>query len=95
MLGINKAKYLADYRIHLFFNNKKEGVADLKETIFGDDRQIFSDLKQKSLFADFIVEHNTVVWSNELDLAPEYLFYLSFMDDDEFQEQFKQWGYIG
>jgi len=38
MLGMNKEKYLEDYKICLFFNNKKEGVADLKETIFADGR---------------------------------------------------------
>ncbi|MDQ7016420.1 MAG: DUF2442 domain-containing protein [Gammaproteobacteria bacterium] len=94
MLAVNKAEYVGGYKIHLFFNNEKDGVADLEKVVFNDRREIFSELKEKSNFVDFKIDHDTVVWSNELDLAPEYLFYLSFIDDESLQGQFKRWGYV-
>lgn len=94
MLAVNEAKYSGDYCISLTFNNGRKGVANLKETIFHDKRPVFSKLKDESSFKDFKVEHSTVVWFNELDLASEYLFYLAFKDDPDLQGQFKQWGYL-
>ena len=94
MLVINKAQYAGGYNIHLVFNNGKEGVANLEKTILEDKRPIFSILKDESAFKNFTVEHSTVIWSDELDLAPEYLFYLAFKGEKEFQGQFKLWGYV-
>jgi len=94
MLAVNKAKYAGGYKIHLVFNNGKEGVANIEETILNDKRPVFSILKKESNFKSFKVEHSTIVWSDELDLAPEYLFYLTFKEDNDFQDQFRQWGYI-
>ncbi len=94
MLEINKAEYAGDYNIKLVFNNGRTGTAHLKEDIFNDKRPIFSKLKELSNFKKFKIAHNTVVWSDELDLASEYLFYLSFRNDPDLQQQFKEWGYI-
>ncbi len=94
MLSVQKAEYAGDYKIHLIFNNGMEGTADLQITVLSDSRPIFSKLKDQRDFQDFRIQHNTVIWSKELDLAPEYLFYLAFQNDSEFQEQFRQWGYI-
>ena len=94
MLGIHEAKYIGNYNLFLVFNNGKEGTANLERTIFADTRAIFSQLKDESIFKNFKVDHNTVIWPNELDMAPEYLFYLAFKEDTAFHDQFKQWGYI-
>ncbi len=66
----------------------------MKEDVFNDKRPIFSELKELSNFKNFKVEYSTVVWSDKLDLASEYLFYLSFKHDPDLQKQFKEWGYI-
>jgi len=94
MLCVNEAKYAGGYNIHLLFNNGKEGTANLEKTIFNDKRPIFSKLKNESNFTNFKVAHSTVICSDELDLAPEYLFYLTFKENSEYQEQFRKWGYI-
>lgn len=94
MLAVNEAQYSGNYCISLTFNNGRKGVANLKETIFHDPRPIFSKLQDETHFKNFKVEHSTVVWANELDLASEYLFYLVFKDDPDLQDQFKQWGYL-
>lgn len=94
MLNIEKAEYVNEYKIHLSFNNGRNGIANFEEVIFNDKRAIFSCLRDKAAFKDFNLAHGTIVWLNEIDLAPEYLFYLAFMNDSELQEQFKKWGYI-
>jgi len=94
MSGILKAEYEGDYNIHLVFNNGKEGTANLKRTIFEDKRPIFSKLKDEINFKNFKVDHSTIIWLDELDLAPEYLFYLVFEKAENLQDQFKRWGYI-
>ena len=94
MLSINKANYSGNYNIYIIFNNGKEGTVNLEKTILEDERAIFSKLKIESNFKKFRVENNTVVWSNGLDLAPEYLYYIAFKEDTELQDQFKSWGYI-
>jgi hypothetical protein len=94
MLSIKEAKYVGKYSIQLAFNNGKVGIANLEKTIFSDTRGIFTQLKDKSNFKDFKIEHSTVLWLNELDMAPEYLYFLAFRKNSELQEQFKKWGYI-
>ncbi len=94
MLCVTEAKHAGGYNIHLLFNNGKEGTANLQKTIFDDPRPIFSKLKNATDFTNFKVEHSTVIWSDELDLAPEFLFYLAFKDNADYQEQFREWGYI-
>ncbi len=94
MLDIHEAKYAGHYNLYLTFSNGKEGTANLESTIFNDKRAIFSQLKDESIFKNFQVDHRTVIWPDELDIAPEYLFYLAFKEDPDFQDQFKQWGYI-
>ena len=94
MLEVERAEYLGDYSIHLVFSNGKTGTANLESTIFSDKKPVFSKLRKKSLFRKFQVKNNAVVWSDKLDLAPEYLFFLVFKDDPDLQEQFKAWGYV-
>lgn len=95
MLEVNSAEHIGGYHLNLSFNNGKTGTADLEQTIFTDNRPIFEKLRDKSNFTNFKVEHSTVVWFDELDLAAEYLYFLAFKEDQSLQEQFKAWGYVG
>ena len=69
-------------------------MANLEQTLFNDNRPVFASLREISNFKKFRVEHSTIVWSDELDIAAEYLFFLAFKDDPELQDQFKTWGYV-
>ncbi|MBP7709635.1 MAG: DUF2442 domain-containing protein [Rickettsiales bacterium] len=73
MYYVTKASYVKDFQIFLAFNDQKSGVVDLSQTIKNDKRAIFKELTDLNLFKNFKVEMDTVVWSNGLDLAPEYL----------------------
>ncbi len=56
---------------------------------------VFDPLKDQSLFAKLTLDQElaTIVWPNGVDLAPEYLFFQTFKDAPEWQEQYKEWGY--
>ena len=92
-LHITSAEYLEDYKISVAFNNGREGIADLSGVLKGP---MFEPIRDKSSFSQFRVdkELETVVWPNGADLAPEYIFYLTFREDSDLQALFKQWGYI-
>ena len=93
MLAIQKAEYISDYKIQLTFNNGKNGIADLEQTLKKDSRTLFIELQNIANFQRFSLQHNTIVWPNGLDLAPEYLFYLAFINEAQWQKQFQAWGY--
>jgi hypothetical protein len=44
-------------------------------------------------FKQFELDY-TIKWSDELDLAPEYLYYKAFENDKDLKPKFKEWGYI-
>ena len=93
MLSVIDANYLGDYKIALMFNDKNTGIANLHDVIFDDNRVPFSELRDENEFKKFKIEHDTLVWESGLDLAPEFLFFVTFKESPEFQNQFKAWGY--
>jgi hypothetical protein len=72
MLWVTDAKYVADYRVWLAFNDGALGEVDLSERLHGP---VFEPLKDVKLFSQvrFDPEMDTIVWPNGADLAPEYL----------------------
>ena len=50
-----------------------EGEVDLRDFVMNDQRPIVTALRVPEVFAAICVEHDTVVWGNGFDLAPEYL----------------------
>ncbi|MEK6287894.1 MAG: DUF2442 domain-containing protein [Acidobacteriota bacterium] len=95
MLRISDAEYLGDYRVRFVFDNGREGVADLHAMIFDDPRSAFAPLRDKAAFRQLFIEHGALCWSGDLDVAPEYIYYLTFRDDESLRGLFEEWGYIG
>jgi hypothetical protein len=93
MLSIISAKYQKDYKINLEFNNNQKGVVDLYDLVHEDENNVFAKIKNKNLFKNFKVDY-TLIWSDELDIAPEYLYFKSFANDKNKQKLFKEWGYV-
>jgi len=89
---VKNAKYLEDYKIEIEFSDNKKGIVDLSDDLYGE---VFEPLKDKDIFSKIKVEEDleTITWENGADLAPEYLYYKSFKDNQELKPQFKQWGY--
>lgn len=67
---VTEAKYIADYKVHLTFNNKKSGQINLEKHL---DGEIFEPLKNIEYFKTFKIQGDTLAWDNGADFAPEFL----------------------
>ncbi len=95
MLSITQAQYVGDFKIELTFNDGLKGVADLREYLMNEPRSVFWPLRDKAVFCAFELKHDTITWLNgDVDLAPEYLYFLAFRHDPALQEQYREWGYL-
>jgi len=77
LLTIIKANYQTDYQIELSFNNGETLTVDLKTVLASEKRKIFEPLKDIAYFKNFKLCYNTIVWDNEADFAPEFLYELA------------------
>lgn len=73
MIEITKAEYQNDFKIWVKFNDDTEGIADLRDDLWGN---VFEPLKNLDLFRKFSVSEimNTIEWENGADVAPEFLY---------------------
>lgn len=71
------AKYMNDYRIELTFDDGQSGMVDFLPII--QRGGIFKDLANIEFFKKFTVneELGTLVWGDEIDIAPETLYSLA------------------
>lgn len=65
------AKYLADYKIRVTFDNGEQRIVDLAGKL---SRGVFRPLKDKKYFKKFFVDGWTISWPNGADIAPETLY---------------------
>lgn len=93
ILEIIEAKYLHDHVIWVKFNNDEEFEIDFSPMLEEDNIGIFEPLKEIEFFRNFHVDY-TLCWENEIDVAPEYIYFLAHKNDPEYQKLFKEWGYI-
>ena len=70
-LEIDKAEYLHDYSIKVYFTDKTVKMVDLKNHLNGE---VFLPLRKIDLFKEFTIPLNTIEWSNGADFAPEFLY---------------------
>lgn len=91
MISIVKAEYLSDYKLSIEFSDGRSGVVDLESMI--KRFKPFYSLQDKNLFSKFEVDY-TIRWSNELDIAPEYLYFKAFENDQNLKPLFDEWGYV-
>ena len=71
MIYPTEVQYLRDYELLITFSNGEKRVYDGQEDI---TQGVFTQLKNKALFARARIERGTVVWNDELDIAPEALY---------------------
>lgn len=73
ILHVKEAKYQHDYVVWLRFNDGAEGEIDLANELEGE---VFGPLKDINKFKSFKVDPilETIVWENDADLAPEFLY---------------------
>jgi len=93
MISVISAEYVGDYKVRLSFSDGTEGVADLGDLVMNDSRPVFRPLRDKTVFRKFSVDY-TLAWNDDIDLAPEYLYYKAFEHDPALRELFQRWGYV-
>ena len=71
MICPTEVQYLHDYELLITFSNGEKRVYDGEDDI---TQGIFTQLRNKALFARARTERGTVVWNDELDIAPEALY---------------------
>ncbi len=64
-------KYLKDYKLLINFSSGEEKIYDATPLL---KYKIFEKLKNKSFFATAKIDCGSVVWNNEIDIAPEELY---------------------
>ena len=94
MLHITDAEHVGEYRVRVVFNDRREGVANLRPMVFDDPRTVFAPLRDLSVFRQFFIEHGALCWPSDLDVAPEYIYFLAFRDDESLRGLFEEWAYI-
>lgn len=71
---ITAAQPLENYRLHLRFEDGKEGIVDLSRSL--TFQGVFTPLRDPAYFAQVQVdsESGTVTWPNGVDLDPDVLY---------------------
>jgi hypothetical protein len=93
LLEVVSAHYLHDKLIHMKFNNNEEFDINLAPMIENDTIGIFKPLRDNNVFKQFKVDY-TLCWNDDIDIAPEYLYFLAHKENQDKQQLFKDWGYI-
>jgi hypothetical protein len=72
MHRVQSVEALADYRLHVTFDDGTEGVVELQARLFGP---MFEPLRDPAFFAQAAVDKFGVIcWPNGADLAPDALY---------------------
>ncbi len=70
ILHVTDARYVAEYKVHVWFNVGTVAEIDLSGSLTGP---IFEPLLDMEYFKSFTLEGHTLAWPNGADFAPEYL----------------------
>ncbi len=62
---------LPDYRLALRFANGEQKTFEMKPYL---DYPVYQPLRDKAVFAKASIDYGTVVWSKDIDIAPETLY---------------------
>lgn len=72
---ITDARYLEAYKLHIDFNDGSSGIVDLSS--YPKRGGVFAPLGDPEFFKQFHLNGWTIVWDNEIDIAPERLYELA------------------
>ena len=68
---VKTVKVLDDYRLLLTFADGKRGIYDAKPLL---ERKIYAALKSPEFFSRVRVDGDSVIWNDDVDIAPELLY---------------------
>ncbi|WP_439639159.1 DUF2442 domain-containing protein [Nevskia sp.] len=91
---ITAAHCVQGHVLQLTFSDGRSGTVDFSALLDGALPPVFAPLRDPAVLADFRLEHGTLHWTGDLDLAPEYLYFRAFAHEPGLQRQFADWGYL-
>jgi len=94
LLQIEQAHYLGDHRFELRFNDGRFGTVDVRTLADQGPGTVFAQLRNEAFVRRFELKYGTLCWPGELDVAPEYVYFLAFRHDPALHERFVDWGYV-
>ncbi|WP_294158092.1 DUF2442 domain-containing protein [uncultured Selenomonas sp.] len=68
---VKTATAAPDYTLHLTFADGKQGIYDARPLL---EKPLFAKLKSLPFFLNAKAEDGTVVWDDDIDIAPEHLY---------------------
>lgn len=68
---VTAATAAPDYTLHLTFADGKTGIYDAHPLL---ERPLFAKLKNLSFFLTAKAAYGTVIWADNIDIAPEHLY---------------------
>lgn len=71
VFGVDEVAPSEDYRLRLVFNNGENRVFDAHQLF---NKPVFMPLKDKRLFLKAHTDGVAVIWNDDIDIAPEYLY---------------------
>ncbi|WP_035270702.1 DUF2442 domain-containing protein [Desulfitibacter alkalitolerans] len=70
-LAIIDVKPLSDYQLLLTFENGEKRIFDMKPYL---DKGVFKELEDEEKFKSVRVSFDSIEWSNQADIDPEFLY---------------------
>ncbi len=67
-MEIVRAKYISDYKVKLFFSDKKIRIIDFGVFILNSTYATFAQYKDLKKFKKFRIENGNIVWGKDWDL---------------------------
>ena len=74
LCSVTDASFLGGYKLHLRFNDSSEADFDFSELL---QKPFFKPLQDQAKFKQFGLESGTLVWNNNVDISPEYIYFKS------------------
>jgi hypothetical protein len=71
---VAEVRVLEGYRLYVRFFDGTDGTVEMRELIFGKRAGVFAALAAPEEFAKVGLGYGTVMWANELDLAPDAMY---------------------
>jgi hypothetical protein len=78
-----------NYQLEIEFSTGEVRLFDVRPYL---DKGVFSQLKDRALFAQAYVAFDTVCWPNDLDIAPETLYVKSVPVSSAVHEKPEEYG---
>ena len=69
---VTNATYSGKYQLDLHFADGSSGKVDFTKYI--EEGTVLDKLKDLALFKTFCIKYGTIVWGDDLDIAPETLY---------------------